>query len=837
MSLNFVGNPYSYYNNRNKTGPLFNGFIYVGEPDLDPTIIANQKQVTAKQEDGTQVPITQPIRTNSGGYAVDDVGNLIVLLVNGNYSIRVNDKQRNLALEQADVNDGVPLTDADIGTGQDQIETNALRDFKSFDSLTSAITYVAANPDNIKRLDTVSRRNEIECLELGIAYPDAGGASYVVGIGLGTTDGGSIINAGSAQLKLNTLGKEAINVSVFGVIAGAGNTSLITSALEFCNEANIFLDLNWVTHEVTGISLTGGRDDHYKIRNGSILSSSTNPLIISGTSVLTGSLASSVAMGGFVVNIAGGVTAETGDILHIQSNTPWYQDDRGESFTGELTSIKSVSAQSITIADATNDSYAIPAEMVSIEVFSAPRVTLLDIGIESANSTDSGKGVTLNYCRDILIKNTVVSNARTQGVRIFKCYKGDIEGGSVTGSNAVATGYGSQCSNSTHINYRKVEFSGCRRGIDFSGFTPSRFCGAYNCVNIGGGKQSTGESYWNANDVIAGNPVIRNSGFGNHGPSEYCNTISCITANIHTPYLDRGRSSTIDDNIHYGGAGEDTGIIDSQHSGGGCYTNNKHYISAYAPGLGGDGVSSDKNIDYSIAPECFIRLVSNTDMQIPRRISGNTSDAVRSGIVKLLGNFYFSEAENGRRFDLDIRNNEVQICRNVGAEADVATALIFERVNVFDIEGSIILDNNRIKRGANFTGSIKPSNSSLLYTGNSDTAIQMGRSRAFVKFIANNAVAGVQVNKQNALLLSVKLNMVSAGSGLSYGFSGLLGHEGVRKIPQGFDSSHNHIETVPAGATGAVGDVTTAWVGDTLYIENRTGGSRYAYLEVCDFSV
>ena len=110
MSLNFVANPYSYYNNRNKTGPLFNGFIYVGIPDLDPTILANQKQVTAKQEDGTQVPIAQPIRTNSGGYAVDSAGNPVVLLVDGNYSIRVNDKNGNIALEQSDVNEGVPLT-------------------------------------------------------------------------------------------------------------------------------------------------------------------------------------------------------------------------------------------------------------------------------------------------------------------------------------------------------------------------------------------------------------------------------------------------------------------------------------------------------------------------------------------------------------------------------------------------------------------------------------------------------------------------------------------------------------------------------------------------------
>ena len=110
MALNFVSNPYSYYNNRNKTGPLFNGYIYVGIPDLDPTILANQLTVTAKQEDGTQVPISQPIRTNSGGYAVDISGNPVVLLVDGNYAIRTENHLNALALEQANVNDGVPIT-------------------------------------------------------------------------------------------------------------------------------------------------------------------------------------------------------------------------------------------------------------------------------------------------------------------------------------------------------------------------------------------------------------------------------------------------------------------------------------------------------------------------------------------------------------------------------------------------------------------------------------------------------------------------------------------------------------------------------------------------------
>jgi len=81
------------------------------------------------------------------------------------------------------------------------VDTDA--SFKSFDSLTSAIAFVTANPNTIERLSTASYRDEAECGALGIDYPDGGGADYtVVSSGTGVDDGGSFINAGTKQLKL-----------------------------------------------------------------------------------------------------------------------------------------------------------------------------------------------------------------------------------------------------------------------------------------------------------------------------------------------------------------------------------------------------------------------------------------------------------------------------------------------------------------------------------------------------------------------------------------------------------------------------------------------------------
>ncbi|EKN3385154.1 phage tailspike protein [Yersinia enterocolitica] len=53
-----------------KFGAVFNGKIYIGLIDTDPTISSNQIQVYLENEDGSLVPMAQPIIINAGGYPV-----------------------------------------------------------------------------------------------------------------------------------------------------------------------------------------------------------------------------------------------------------------------------------------------------------------------------------------------------------------------------------------------------------------------------------------------------------------------------------------------------------------------------------------------------------------------------------------------------------------------------------------------------------------------------------------------------------------------------------------------------------------------------------------------
>jgi len=82
----------TYFPATDKGKPVSNGSIYVGEPDTDPEIVGNQKQVSALQEDTTTVEISQPISTNAGGTPTYN-GSPVTLLVEGRYSLKVLDSK------------------------------------------------------------------------------------------------------------------------------------------------------------------------------------------------------------------------------------------------------------------------------------------------------------------------------------------------------------------------------------------------------------------------------------------------------------------------------------------------------------------------------------------------------------------------------------------------------------------------------------------------------------------------------------------------------------------------------------------------------------------------
>lgn len=93
--------------------PLFFGKVFVGQPDLDPEIVGNQKQLNVVQEDGTVVPVSQPLILSAGGVPVYN-GSPVRLDVAGNYSIKILSKLDVQVYYVDNVFEGDPVLEADL---------------------------------------------------------------------------------------------------------------------------------------------------------------------------------------------------------------------------------------------------------------------------------------------------------------------------------------------------------------------------------------------------------------------------------------------------------------------------------------------------------------------------------------------------------------------------------------------------------------------------------------------------------------------------------------------------------------------------------------------------
>ena len=68
------------------------GQVYVGIPDANPEIIGNQYSLSAVQEDGTIVPLTQPVVLSAGGVPTYNGSPVEVILDETSYSIKILDR-------------------------------------------------------------------------------------------------------------------------------------------------------------------------------------------------------------------------------------------------------------------------------------------------------------------------------------------------------------------------------------------------------------------------------------------------------------------------------------------------------------------------------------------------------------------------------------------------------------------------------------------------------------------------------------------------------------------------------------------------------------------------
>ncbi len=120
--------PYDYYPNDAQGRPLFNAYIYIGVPNLDPQTPANQYTIYGQQENGTEVVIAQPVRTGAGGVPMYNGSPVVIKLPQEFYAIKVLD--RNLQQVYYNANVAAVLTASILSSLVATVKTiQELRDF------------------------------------------------------------------------------------------------------------------------------------------------------------------------------------------------------------------------------------------------------------------------------------------------------------------------------------------------------------------------------------------------------------------------------------------------------------------------------------------------------------------------------------------------------------------------------------------------------------------------------------------------------------------------------------------------------------------------------------
>lgn len=109
--------PIIYVPNPTQGKPLFFGKIFVGIPDLDPEDgngnPINSKQLRIVQEDGTKIDVAQPFVLSAGGVPIYN-GATVRLDVDGNYSLKILDKNNVQTYYIHNVFEGQPVTVDDL---------------------------------------------------------------------------------------------------------------------------------------------------------------------------------------------------------------------------------------------------------------------------------------------------------------------------------------------------------------------------------------------------------------------------------------------------------------------------------------------------------------------------------------------------------------------------------------------------------------------------------------------------------------------------------------------------------------------------------------------------
>ena len=105
--------PFQYFADPTRARPIFNGFIFIGRVDGDPTNTADQIPVQVIRESGGPVTVAQPIRTGPGGLPIYNGSPAQIVVCRSNYSLTLQNNNRVQVYHSPNVQSGIvnqPIT-------------------------------------------------------------------------------------------------------------------------------------------------------------------------------------------------------------------------------------------------------------------------------------------------------------------------------------------------------------------------------------------------------------------------------------------------------------------------------------------------------------------------------------------------------------------------------------------------------------------------------------------------------------------------------------------------------------------------------------------------------
>ncbi|MFB3170022.1 hypothetical protein P5G62_023225 [Neobacillus sp. 179-C4.2 HS] len=230
---------------------------------------------------------------------------------------------------------------------------------------------------------------------------------------------------------------------------------------------------------------------------------------------------------------------EPGDLIHLVSSKLWFWDNRGYLKKGEMHRIKKIEGNKVYLDSNTNGKYNVGIdEIVMAKVY--PQISLELSNVSFAHPSPlKTVMIKVNYTIDANINNVSVTNSQLLGIQLKNTYNSIVNNVKINlgTTKDITSGYGIQDWGGRGTLITNSTFARVRRGVDFSGDTPSRF-----------GTVTNSKAYGYKDGVLASG----NSGFGTHSTADHITFKNNYVKNFSYGFLSRGTNITVENNVHEG---------------------------------------------------------------------------------------------------------------------------------------------------------------------------------------------------------------------------------------------------------------------------------------------